>query len=103
MGGAVNLMNVVAFPIIVGIGVDAGIHVVCRYRATGRRDPLGAVRECLGGLGGAAATTVIGFGSIATSGIPGLASMGLFVAAGTIVSFAAAVAVLPALLPRRDS
>ncbi len=100
-GGAVNLMNVVAFPLIVGIGVDGGIHLICRYRQDGRRDPAGAILETGPGIWGSIATTLIGFGSIATSGVPGLASMGLLVGAGSVASLLSTLIVLPTLLPRR--
>lgn len=99
--GALTLMNMVAVPIALGIGVDAGIHYVCRLRERPDRDPAAALADVAPGLWGSAATTLLGFGSIAFSDTPGLASLGLLVCSGAAVSLACAIFLLPPLLGRR--
>jgi hypothetical protein len=96
-GYALNPMNLASIPIVLGIGVDAGIHYVCRLRGAGRADPGAAVLEAGPGIWGSAVTTLLGFGSIAFSSTPGLASMGVLVAVGVVTSLAAALYLLPAL------
>lgn len=95
--GALNLMNMVAVPIALGIGEDAGIHFVRRRRERADRDPAATVRDVAPGLWGSAATTLLGFGSLAFSDTPGLASLGLLVCAGMTASLATALFLLPAL------
>ncbi len=99
LGGTINLMNMVAIPIILGIGVDGGIHYMCRLREIGR-DPLAAARDVGPGVWGSAATTVLGFGSIAFSVTPGLSSMGILVSVGTSASLLATLLLLPWLCGR---
>jgi predicted RND superfamily exporter protein len=99
--GALTLMNMVAVPIALGIGVDAGIHYVCRLRERPDRDAAAALADVAPGLWGAAGTTLLGFGSIAFSDTPGLASLGLLVCAGMAVSLTVSIFLLPPLLRRR--
>ncbi len=96
-GGTVNLMNMVAFPIVLGIGVDSGFHYVCWSQETGRSDPQETLLGIGPGVWGSTATTLLGFGSITFSKVPGLSSMGLLVAAGAIGSCAATFLLLPLL------
>lgn len=95
LGGSINPMNLVAFPLVVGIGVDGGIHFMCRLRA----DPRRALADVGPGVWGSSATTILGFGSIAFSSTPGLVSMGILVAGGAAASLLSTLLVLPALAP----
>jgi hypothetical protein len=99
-----NLMNLFVITMIIGIGVDYGIHVLHRFREAGRRegdDVVEAVEETARGVTLAALTTIVGFGSLATSHYPGLVSMGLVSIVGTLSTALVAVAVLPAWLFRK--
>jgi hypothetical protein len=95
--GTINPMNFVALPVVVGIGIDGGIHYMGRRRSG--LDAARALADVVPGVWGSAATTLLGFGSIATAATPGLASMGLLVALGAAAAFAATVLLLPALRP----
>ncbi len=101
LGGSINPMNLVAFPLIVGIGVDAGIHYMARLREDPARDARRALLGAGPGIWGSTATTLLAFGSIATSSTPGLVSMGLLVAGGAAASFLAAFLLLPAIAGER--
>jgi hypothetical protein len=99
-----NFMNLFVITMIIGIGVDYGIHVLHRFREAGRRegdDVVEAVEETARGVTLAALTTIVGFGSLATSHYPGLVSMGLVSIVGTLSTALVAVAVLPAWLFRK--
>jgi len=96
-----NFMNLFVITMILGIGVDYGIHVLHRYlEASGRPgdDVVEAVEETARGVVLAALTTIVGFGSLATSHYPGLVSMGLVSILGTVATALVAVAVVPAWL-----
>ena len=95
-----NFMNLFVITMILGIGVDYGIHVIHRYleeRDAGG-DVVAAVEETARGVLLAALTTIVGFGSLATSHYPGLVSMGLVSILGTLATALVAVAVVPAWL-----
>ncbi|MEO7795487.1 MAG: MMPL family transporter, partial [Thermoanaerobaculia bacterium] len=99
-----NFMNIFVITMIIGIGVDYGIHVIHRYReeeATPGGDPAAAVEETSRGIFLAALTTIVGFGSLATSHYPGLISMGLVSTLGTLTTALVAIAVIPAYLTIR--
>jgi predicted RND superfamily exporter protein len=102
LGGTINVINMAAIPIILAVGVDGGIHFMVRYREGEGRDPAETIHDVGPGIWGSAATTLLGFGSIATSVTPGMASMGYLVFVGTLTSVFASLFLLPGLLRGRS-
>jgi len=100
LGGTLNLMNMVAIPIVLATGVDGGIHYVARFRELGRGDPVQALRDTGPGVWGSSITTLLGFGAIGGSETPGLSSMGVLVMVGAGVTILATFFLLPALMRR---
>lgn len=102
-GVALDLFSMFAVMTFVGIGVDYGIHMVHRHThaAPGRGD------EAVAQLGPvilvAAATTLLGFGTLVTSSYPPLRSLGLVSTVMVLTLALASLLVLPALLLRRRS
>jgi len=101
MGGKINVVNMAAIPIILAVGVDGGIHFMVRFRESEGRDPADTIRDVGPGIWGSAATTLLGFGSIATSVTPGMAEMGYLVVVGTVTSVLASLFLLPGILKGR--
>ncbi|HEY3516233.1 MAG TPA: MMPL family transporter, partial [Gammaproteobacteria bacterium] len=100
VGMPFNYANIIALPLLVGMGVDNGIHVVHRLRNedVGRLFDTSTMRAVLAsGL-----TTVASFGNLAFSSHVGTASMGILLALGLGVSMAATLIVLPAWLALRS-
>ena len=97
-GVPLNPANMIALPLIVGVGVDNGVHVLHDYRARRGRVPylLGAATGR--GVLVAALTTVLGFGTLTTARHVGMASLGLALTLGVSFCTAAALVGLPALL-----
>jgi hopanoid biosynthesis associated RND transporter like protein HpnN len=96
IGMPFNYANIIALPLLVGIGVDNGIHVVHRMRAESveRLFDTSTMRAVLAsGL-----TTVASFGNLAFSSHVGTASMGVLLALGLAASMSATLIVLPAWL-----
>lgn len=93
-GWSWNLLNLLAIPLILGTGVDYGIFMQLALR---RHDGDGdVVRRSVGrALLLCGATTSIGFGSLAWSGNPGLASLGKVCAAGVVANLLISVYLLP--------
>jgi predicted RND superfamily exporter protein len=99
-----NFMNLFVITMILGIGVDYGIHVIHRYLEVQEEaggHVVAAVEETARGVLLAALTTMVGFGSLATSHYPGLVSMGLVSILGTVSTAIVAIAVVPAWLEWR--
>jgi uncharacterized protein len=96
MGIDYTLLMFVVLPLIVGIGIDNGIHLVHRYRAEGEVTP------ALAGTGKAlfltTLTTVIGFGSLMFARWRGFYGVGLFLTVGIFSCFLMSVTVVPAAL-----
>jgi predicted RND superfamily exporter protein len=99
-----NFMNIFVITMIIGVGVDYGIHVIHRYReeaAVAGGDVDAAIEETARGVFLAALTTIVGFGSLATSHYPGLVSMGVVSTLGTLATALVAILVIPAWLAWR--
>ena len=94
-----NFANVIALPLLLGVGIDSGIHLVHRSKA-GAHDRLLESATARGVLF-SALTTIAGFGSLAFSPHPGMASMGLVLSVGMVSMLASTLIVLPALLTFR--
>jgi hypothetical protein len=101
-GVTLNPANMIALPLIVGVGVDNGVHVLHDYRAhvAGRPYRLGAATGR--GVLVAGLTTVLGFGTLITARHAGMASLGLALTLGVAFCMLAALVFLPAILQLRD-
>jgi hopanoid biosynthesis associated RND transporter like protein HpnN len=99
VGMPFNYANIIALPLLVGIGVDNGIHVVHRMR-TERGERLFATSTMRAVLA-SGLTTVASFGNLAFSAHVGTSSMGVLLALGLAASMTATLVVLPAWLERK--
>jgi predicted RND superfamily exporter protein len=97
-GLMVNFYNMVVFPAILGIGNDAGVHMVHRYREEGPRSLWTVLRSTGEHVTVGVVTTMIGFGGLLLSFHPGLNSMGTLAVLGLGTTLLAAIFFLPALL-----
>jgi hopanoid biosynthesis associated RND transporter like protein HpnN len=99
-----NFANIIALPLLLGVGVSFNIYFVMNWRA-GQVRPLGSAtaRAILF----SALTTGTAFGSLALSGHPGTASMGKLLLISLGCTLLASLVFIPALLasmraPERD-
>ena len=97
-GLKLNFYNMVVLPAILGIGNDAGVHMVHRYREEGRRSLRTVLRSTGEHVTMGTLTTAIGFSGLLLSFHPGLNSMGTLAVVGLGTTLAAAIVFLPALL-----
>jgi predicted RND superfamily exporter protein len=97
-GVQMNFYNLVVLPSVLGIGNDAGVHLVQRYREEGK----GSLRRVLRTTGEhvsmASITTIVGFGGLLLSFHPGLDSIGQLAVIGVGSTLIAALTFLPGLL-----
>jgi hopanoid biosynthesis associated RND transporter like protein HpnN len=95
-----NFANIIVLPLLFGLGVASGIHLVLRDRQERRGDaPAGAFETSTPRAVLYSALTTIGsFGSIALSGHPGTASMGVLLTIAITLTLICTLVLLPALL-----
>ncbi|MBB2204242.1 MMPL family transporter [Gluconacetobacter takamatsuzukensis] len=93
-----NFANIIALPLLLGVGVSFNIYFVMNWRA-GVRAPLSSptARAVLF----SALTTSTAFGSLAASHHPGTASMGRLLLLSLACTLLATLIFVPALLPKR--
>ncbi|MGI9213076.1 MAG: MMPL family transporter [Methylococcaceae bacterium] len=91
-----NFANIIALPLLFGLGVDNGIHMAHRlhYLNPDDRNLLGA-SEAQGVFYGAL-TTIFSFSSLAFTSHQGTASMGILLAIGLMLTLVCSLIVLPA-------
>jgi len=96
-----NFANIVVLPMLLGMGVDNGIHLVHRHRTEPMEvDVLHT--STARAVFFAALTTVLCFGSLAFSSHLGMAAIGKFLTLGVGLTFLSYVVVLPAVLEWDD-
>src|SRR5207249_4300295 len=102
-GQKLNMINLIAFPLLIGIDVDYGIFLVSAAR---RRDLKGVtIVQLIDRLSPAAsavllcaAATTLGFGSLAFTSVPAVRSLGLAVAVGVMSCLAATLLLVVPML-----
>jgi len=101
-GVALNPANMIALPLIVGVGVDNGVHVLHDYRGRNRRRAYRLGSATGRGVLVAALTTILGFGTLMSARHAGMASLGLALTLGVTFCMVAALVWLPAVLHLLD-
>ena len=100
LGIPLNFANIIALPLLLGIGVDSGIHIMRRYRAEQSR-----VEQLMAGSSAravlvSALTTMVGIGNLCASPHAGTASLGMLLTLGIGVTLICMLVALPAVLVR---
>ncbi len=98
LGIPFNFANIIALPLLLGIGIDSSIHMVHRSRNTDNNHKNLLHTSTARAIFYSALTTVVGFGSLAFSPHQGTASMGLLLAVGILLTLICVLIILPALL-----
>ena len=95
-GVPLNLANIMTLPLVIGIGVTNGIHILNRYAEEGTPDILArstGKAVLVSGL-----TAIAGFGSLILAKHRGIHSLGLVMSIGIAMCMIAGLTFLPALL-----
>lgn len=95
VGLRINLFSVTAAPLLLGIGIDDGLHALHGVRAHGGL--LRSVQRVGPAMTITTLTTCAGFGSLVFSRLPALRTGGLLIALGTLLCLATSLVLLPAL------
>ena len=101
-GIMLTVVSIMGLPMIIGIGVDDGVHIVHRWRIEGK----GRIPQAFSSTGKAifltSATTMLAFGSLVFSVWPGFASLGIAMFIGVGACFLSTVIVLSGILGLRE-
>jgi hopanoid biosynthesis associated RND transporter like protein HpnN len=102
LGISFNFANVIIIPLLLGMGIDSGIHMVHRVRAgelpDGNLLRTGTARAVLL----SALTTIASFGTLAFSSHAGIASLGQLLTLGIALVLLCNLVVLPSLVRVTD-
>ncbi len=91
-----SYMALTAFPLIVGIGIDNGIHLMRRFREESDRSVGDVVRSSGAALIQSNLTTVAGFGALMAARFKPLEEMGMVTAIGVAGALLGALFLVPA-------
>ncbi len=95
-----NFMNLIVFTMVLGIGVDYGVHILHRGLENRGADWESGLLQVGKGVILAALTTLVGFGSLIFSKYPGLTSMGAVALMGVGFSALIALTLIPILISK---
>ena len=93
-----NFANIIALPLVFGMGVDNCIHMVHRFRTAPPKDGILLHTSTALAVVLSALTNVSGFGNLSISPHQGMASMGIMLSIGILATLLCSMIVLPALL-----
>ena len=91
-----NPANIMILPLVIGIGVTSGIHILNRYAEEQNPSILG--RSTGKAVIVSALTTIAGFGSLIPAEHQGIRSLGIVMSLGVGLCMLASITVLPAVL-----
>ena len=93
-----NFANIIALPLLLGLGVDNGVHMVHRIRDMKIRKNRLLHTSTARGIFFSALTTIFSFGTLGFLSHPGTASMGQLLTLGVFFTMVITLFVLPAFL-----
>jgi predicted exporter len=97
-GWRLNFMNIAILPMLLGIGVDNGIHIVHRFYRPGGQDVQETLQFTSMAVFLSSLTTLVGFSSLVVSVNQGIASVGMVALSGMTACLLASLLTLPAAL-----
>lgn len=98
-----NFANIIGLPLLLGIGVDSGIHIVDRFRQEQGNNKNIFMTSSTRGVFVSSLTTICSIGNLAFSSHSGTASMGLLLTVGLVSMMISTMMILPAFLIWQDS
>jgi hopanoid biosynthesis associated RND transporter like protein HpnN len=97
-GLMLTIINVMAIPMIVGIGIDDGVHILHRYRFEGLRKTPTVLKSTGKAVLLTSLTTMAGFGSLMTASYRGWAGFGALLVTGVGACFLTTVLFIPSII-----
>jgi predicted RND superfamily exporter protein len=97
-GLMLTFVNVMGIPMIVGIGIDDGVHLLHRYRIEGMHKTSEVLKSTGKAILLTSLTTMVGFGSLVPAKYRGFGSLGMLLVFGVAACFITTLLLLPALV-----
>ncbi len=97
-----NYANVIALPLIFGLGADSGIHIVERMRRRSEACETFLRSGTIRGVFFSSVTTMLSFSNLAYTSHVGIASMGQLLSLGILLTLIGSLVVLPAFLYHKN-
>jgi predicted RND superfamily exporter protein len=97
-GAMLTMLNVMAIPMIVGIGIDDGVHVLHRYMFEGLNKTSVVLRSTGKAVLLTSLTTMAGFGSLMTASYRGWVGFGALLVAGVGACFITTILFIPPII-----
>jgi predicted RND superfamily exporter protein len=91
-----NFVNILALPMIIGIGVDDGVHLIHRYLIENKLGP--TIKSTGRAITLTTLTTIAAFGSMMLAAYRGFASFAFLLSIGIGLAYLTTMALLPALI-----
>ncbi len=98
VGHSFTFMSITAIPLIIGIGIDNGIHLVSRYRESEVSSILVVAKASGAALIQSNLTTIIGFGALMAATFAPLAELGLVTSLGVSLALVGGLCLIPAVI-----
>ena len=98
LGLSFNLVNVAVVPLIIGIGIDNGVHIIHRYRSETTDKIRLSVQHTGRAIFLSSITTMAGFGSLGLASYVAVASLGWVLLIGVFYCLFTSIVVLPIIL-----
>ena len=98
LGVPLNFINVCVLPLLLGVGVDSGLHMVHRARSVSVRSGALMSSTTAQGVTFSALTTLASFGTLVLAAHRGIASLGMLLVIGMLFTLVGNLVLLPALL-----
>jgi hopanoid biosynthesis associated RND transporter like protein HpnN len=93
-----NPANLIVLPLVIGLGVDGGVHVIHDFRHQSQLVPYTPSASVINAIFVNATTTMVGFGSMMIAAHRGLYSLGLVLTLGVGTCLLVSVITVPAIL-----
>jgi hypothetical protein len=97
-----NYVNVIAFPMLIGVAVDSAIHLMARYYEGGSNPLQLAIEKTGRAVIITQLTSAFGFGTLCLASFQGIREIGLLSIIGIISTLFASLVFLPALIHLLD-
>ncbi|MFB6159450.1 MAG: MMPL family transporter [Candidatus Nanohalobium sp.] len=100
LGADLTIISMVSAAMIMGLGIDFGIHVTKKYFSTkrGAEGMSETMTELSRGLLGGSTTTGVGFLALLAANLSGMHALGIFLFTGIMSAYIGAVFLLPTLI-----
>lgn len=102
LGMRLNYVNIIAVPLILGIGVDSGLHLLGRFFEGDGHNMRLAIEKTGRAIVITSLTTIFAFGSLSLASFSGVREIGIMLIAGTAATLFASLVFLPSVLKLLD-